>query len=262
MRRNILHKKDFYKVLSVSRCQDESTLLLDDEIIQNIQDLEKNLEFNSSDITYDNITSETFDTAAKMFTYLNHCPPKIVDFYKEFLKTSTLKDLILVLNRIQKNSLNTVQKSAIRILNKLAKNYDLKIFDERNLNFTKPSDKWNAVANHPIHVDDKNVELSPTALIPFCSFSGNFSLMGVENPNFNVPVCKGFSPKVLNDQLCYTTDPNTIKNVIDLNKLLYLGNELAITLYIDYNEDRHWGKMEKSGSQNIRLETIGKTLKH
>ena len=265
MRRNILHKKDFYKVLSVSRCQDGSTLVLDDEIIQNIQDLEKNLEFNSSRITYDNITFETFYSAAKMFTYLNHCPPKIIGFYKELLKNSSIKDIFYVLNSIKKKSLNTAMESSTEILNQIVKMYNLTMFDEPSLQHfsekTPHKIKELQISNHPVHIHNYNnndKELSPTALIPFCSFSDNFGLMGEENLHFEVPVCNSFSAKVVNDQLCYTTDPNRLKNKIDFNTLLFKNKELSITLYIDYNEDRHWGKIENSESQNIRLETIGK----
>ena len=119
----------------------------------------------------------------------------------------------------------------------------------------KTPERWNElqkIINHPVHIQNYDGELSPTALIPFCSFSDDFSLMGVENPHFEVPVCNSFSPKVILDQLCFTTDPNKIKDKIDFN-----SKDLSLTLYIDYNEDRHSGKMELSESQNIRLETLG-----
>ena len=99
----------------------------------------------------------------------------------------------------------------------------------------------------------------PTALIPFCSFSDNFTLMGVPKLNFNVPVCNSFSPKVVNDQLCYTADPNqNIKDKNVLNNFLYMGKELSITLYIDYNKDRHLGKMNNLEFQHVKLDTLGR----
>ena len=68
------------------------------------------------------------------------------------------------------------------------------------------------MTNHPVHfVNDENV-LNPTALIPFCEFNGNMSVMGVKIDQFDVPVCNSFRPKILKDQLCYSVDPNIYKD--------------------------------------------------
>ena len=64
------------------------------------------------------------------------------------------------------------------------------------------------LTNHPVHIQDKDGNLSPTALIPFCDFGGNMSVMGVKIDQFDVPVCNSFRPKIVQDQLCYTVDPN------------------------------------------------------
>ena len=60
--------------------------------------------------------------------------------------------------------------------------------------------------------------MSPTALIPFCEFDGNMSIMGVKNENFNVPICNSFQEKIIGDQICYTVDPNKYRNSIDKEK--------------------------------------------
>ena len=60
------------------------------------------------------------------------------------------------------------------------------------------------VSNHPVHITDQDNELSPTAFIPFCEFSGNMSVMGIKIDQFDVPVCNSFRPKIMQDQLCYT----------------------------------------------------------
>ena len=71
-----------------------------------------------------------------------------------------------------------------------------------------------------------------TALIPFCEFGGNMSVVGVKIDLFDVPVCNSFRPKTYKDQLCYTVDPNEYKDKIDLE------GQLSLTLAIDYNEER------------------------
>ena len=103
-----------------------------------------------------------------------------------------------------------------------------------------------------MHIIDRNNELYPTALIPFCEFGGNMSVMGVKIDNFDVPVCTSFRPKIIRDQLCYTVDPNEYKNKIDLK------GELSLSLYIHYNEDRQMEDTNNTEQHSIIVNTIGK----
>ena len=108
------------------------------------------------------------------------------------------------------------------------------------------------VTNNPVHIIDQEGELNPTALIPFCEFGGNMSVMGVEIDQFDVPVCTSFRPKIIRDQLCYTVDPNEYKHKIDLK------GELSLSLYIHYNEDRQMEDTNNTVEQSIIVNTIGK----
>lgn len=112
--------------------------------------------------------------------------------------------------------------------------------------------KLQKVTNHPVHLVDEDGRLSPTALVPFCEFGGNFSVMGIKIDEFDVPVCKSFRPKIIRDHLCYTVDPNDYKHKIDLK------GELSLSLYIHYNEDRQMENSVSSEEPNIIVETLGK----
>ena len=59
-----------------------------------------------------------------------------------------------------------------------------------------------------MHIQNEDGSTSPTALIPFCKFGGDMSIMGVKMEEVDVPVCNSFRPKIVLDQLCYTVDPN------------------------------------------------------
>ena len=111
------------------------------------------------------------------------------------------------------------------------------------------------VSNHPVHLVDEERNLSPTALIPFCEFYGNMSVMGVKIDTFDVPVCNSFKPKLLGDQLCYEVDLNKYKDKADMNQ------KTILSLFIDYNEDRHLFLRSKDNEIEtdsiIRIETIG-----
>ena len=56
--------------------------------------------------------------------------------------------------------------------------------------------------------------------------------MGVKIDQFDVPFCNSFRPKIIQDQLCYTVDPNNYKDKINLKK------DLSLSLFINYNEDK------------------------
>ena len=119
------------------------------------------------------------------------------------------------------------------------------------------SKRLQEVTDHPVHIINKEKELSPTALIPFCEFGGNMSVMGVKIDQFDDPVCSSFRPKIIKDQLCYTVDPNEYKDEIDLK------GDLSLSLFINYNEERQMasGSNELVMNDNsIIIETIGKMM--
>ena len=85
------------------------------------------------------------------------------------------------------------------------------------------------------HVNEK---YDSGALIPFCEFGGNMSVMGFKKEKFEFPFCNSFRPKIVMDQLCFQVDPNEYKDKIDLK------GELSLSLYIHYNKDRQMEDME------------------
>ena len=114
--------------------------------------------------------------------------------------------------------------------------------------------KLQKMTNHPIHIQEKDGQISPTALIPFCEFGGNMSVMGIKIDHFDVPVCNSFRPKIMMDQLCYTVDPNEYKHKIDLN------GELSLSLFIHYNEDRQMEDINSNEKHTVIVDTIGKKI--
>ena len=89
------------------------------------------------------------------------------------------------------------------------------------------------ISNHPVHIVDENGKIvSPTALIPFCEFGGNMSIMGGKIDNFDVPFCNSFRAKILGGQLCYEVDPNKFK------KYLRSKDKVGLALYINFNKER------------------------
>ena len=108
------------------------------------------------------------------------------------------------------------------------------------------------VTNHPVHLADEKGHFSPTALIPFCRFGGNMSIMSMNIPEITDPVCSSFRPKIQYDQLCYEVDPNKFKRFINE------GDEISLELFINYNEDRKISTTVDIEQENfIVVQTIG-----
>ena len=101
-----------------------------------------------------------------------------------------------------------------------------------------------------MHIIGEDGLISQTSLIPFCEFGGSTSAMGVRVDQIDVPVCNSFKAKIYKDQLCYQVDPNKYKHRIDLK------NELSLSLFIDFNEDRQFNEIDNE-DHIIMLNSIG-----
>ena len=129
-----------------------------------------------------------------------------------------------------------------------------------------------------MHLYDASGDLSPSAFIPFCDFGSGSSISAMGNMTdiYELPVCKSFQAKILNDQLCYQVDLEKYKSNDNVANDLKSG----LVLFLDYNEDRQ-ATLEETDEQStkyhrfvdridgsldgesasIYLNTIGKILK-
>ena len=101
--------------------------------------------------------------------------------------------------------------------------------------------------NHPVHILNNQGEISPSSLIPFCSFGNEF--IGTKINEFEVPVCDIFKPKHYFDQLCYETDLQNLKDSQKLDNQLKMG----LTLVLDYNEERQIDYNNILGNESKKL---------
>ena len=62
------------------------------------------------------------------------------------------------------------------------------------------------VSVHPAHLLDSMERALPAALIPFCSYQANMSLLGKSGDQFPFVACDKFQPYILQGQLCYSLD--------------------------------------------------------
>ena len=109
--------------------------------------------------------------------------------------------------------------------------------------------KLQKVISHPVHIVDDEGQLSPTALIPFCSVSDNYSAMGINISQFDVPVCHSFRPTILRNQLCYSVD-------LDKFKANNLNERVNFTFFIASNQEREFFLSIKNEQEKIPTFTV------
>ena len=104
-----------------------------------------------------------------------------------------------------------------------------------------------------LSISDKEGIISPSALIPFCSFGTE--MIGLEALNMTFPVCNIFEPTVYNGHLCYQVD---MKN--HPKQKVFEGKEHGLMLLIDVNAERSIDteshveyKMENKSKKNVYL---------
>ena len=85
---------------------------------------------------------------------------------------------------------------------------------------------------HPIHLKpDINGNLPPSALVPFCSYQEDHSLLGQERHELqNLTFCDKFEPAILEGQLCYSLDVKKFEG-----KAAKTGKQSGLFLLLDPN---------------------------
>ena len=68
----------------------------------------------------------------------------------------------------------------------------------------------NEVSLHPPHLIDSSGSMAPAALIPFCSFQANMSMLGTVKEGLNFTACSNFRPTLHEGQLCYSLNLTSI----------------------------------------------------
>ena len=67
------------------------------------------------------------------------------------------------------------------------------------------------VSLHPPHLLDSAGSLTPAALIPFCAYQTNMTLLGQDRPDLPFPVCNAFKPALLEGQVCHSLNIRSAK---------------------------------------------------
>ena len=105
---------------------------------------------------------------------------------------------------------------------------------------------------HPVHLTpDKEGNLPPSALVPFCSYQGKNDLLGHEIPGLgNLTICDTFKSTILEGQLCYSLDIAKLEK-----KPTKSGKPYGLFLLVDPNPYQTHDDVEdsKTGYQSFKV---------
>ena len=219
-----------------------------EKIVDNFEKLSQLIKANiSSDKIDENFSDSDLNVSAEMFMFLNSCPSFLTRLYWNTIYGPESRITMLASNIIKKvnddfkiraleiftnisqvvgfQHINYQYKQNKSVGNNIEKNIDMNVSDKKLLQ---------RVNTHPVHIMNNEGDLSPSSFIPFCSFGQKF--IGAKVKGFEIKVCNIFEPKIFNDQLCYETDLDKLKD--SNKKILDEQLEMGLTLVLDYNEER------------------------
>ena len=111
------------------------------------------------------------------------------------------------------------------------------------------------VSLHPPHLVASSGSLTPAALIPFCAYQTNMTLLGQTKEDLPFTVCSTFKPTVLEGQLCYSLDLSTLKTNRSKAGKRY-GLLLLIDPGIDDKKQESESKQLDQKFTSLNLETV------
>ena len=215
---------------------------------EQVEALEKRLGLVSNYNMEKDVQDTTVKIALNNYLFLIQCPTRYSahfakneeDFKKIYFQKQPEKEILLFVNRMSKAKTTPLpmRKAYLELVLYLNGRLNLSIAEITSLTLMSDDDNevsgkiletpnLSKITNHPVHILDEDGIESPSALIPFCGFGDK--MLGIQNSQFNVPVCNIFKEVIFNSQLCYEFDPKD-RNFSDLKSGLFFT--------IDENEDR------------------------
>ena len=129
-------RKSFLSQLKDPKCQ--VLLLSDSDIKDNIDVVEEKLNLNIEIDPNENVSDETLQFTADLFTYLNYCPPEHFHVLSSIIKSESAKNILLALTSMMKTSkTKTGKQSSTKIFTKAMEIFSLFIYRDIDDAITK-----------------------------------------------------------------------------------------------------------------------------
>ena len=119
---------------SLIPCDNNEPKIIDTYITNNVDLLLKNLGVNVTNKVLENVPENVLEEGIKIFVYLSFCPELLTwsQYLKDLFENSSLKTILLQLNRIIKSPNESSKQKAIiaeKLIQKLKTKFDLKFGD-------------------------------------------------------------------------------------------------------------------------------------
>ena len=190
-------------------------------------------------------TKEDLFLAFDIFSYLTFCQNEAMEvqvFFENLLSTGSPQTILqATMNNLKLNYQEQTSEIALNhIYKQLTVLMGLKLSDILAAihGSESPSQLNEAtmgaaarVSNHPLAMWGKDGKISPSALVPFCSFGSE--MIGAQMSNMTFPMCDVFEPTVYDGQLCYQADVKKHPG-----QKVFEGKESGLMLLIDVNAER------------------------
>ena len=189
---NNLSKDNFWSLIKNNRvvaydntfkwCHYDGLFKSDDDKLDQVMGVEKELQTESSELRYENMTSEDLKTAAEMFIYLNLCPLDNNDinfhlttaqiarklwfkswsfFYVDLFLSQSADHIILTLNRMMKTETSQDKDDIIRAEKMLQRTSDLLSLNYEQIQSMMPGQKVRngSVKNKNLKIQNGNISI-------------------------------------------------------------------------------------------------------
>ena len=103
----------------------------------------------------------------------------------------------------------------------------------------------NQVSFHPPHLIDSSGSLTPAALIPFCSYQTNTTLLGQTREDLPFTACSKFMPTFLEGQRCYSLN----LSALDTGKTKP-GKGAGLVIVVDIGVEKTGKKQNEESYEN------------
>ena len=165
-----LDQEDVWKVIRKTRlsflseytdidCHSAADIIFSsDTIRKNTNSIAAELKISTTSTLNKNISHKILQTAGEMFTFLNHCPPKL---FLDIFKNGTARDIILALTSVIKTLENANDKKlTIEVFTNLMDSINLKDFENVQIS-TKGNCFTNAIFGNctkDMHLNNKEIQ--------------------------------------------------------------------------------------------------------
>ena len=174
----------------------------------------------------------TLNTINSVAIKYPHNKERLYQFYKQLDQILGLNLGQILLDKLSSSEVSVMTSQQLPFL----ANYSERSFNNSETrNNTTSRFMPYEVISHPVHLINRAGMTMPSAFIPFCAYKTSLKSMGEYVDHLKFPICRNFTPTLLNGELCYTVN---LASFISEETKTEEGRDGELMLLLDYNLER------------------------